>query len=148
MPAGSLFDAIEVEEAVVRESVEELESRVGELMVRLEVERERSSRLVITWETTGELLARTTAGDLEGAGRDTPAAAEVTVSPFAAAERRVVGVVEVPKWRPGLEPGGAATGLPGHPGGRGEITRDPDSREDGSVHGSGQSLSGALGGSR
>ncbi|GAT85076.1 hypothetical protein STXM2123_5777 [Streptomyces sp. F-3] len=55
---GSLFDAIEAEEAVVQERVEELDSRMAELTVRLEAERERLSRLVITRETTGELLAR------------------------------------------------------------------------------------------
>jgi hypothetical protein len=101
---GSLFDAIEAEEAVVRERVEELESRVAELMVRLEAECERLSRLVITRETAGELLARMTGGDPGEAVRDAPPAAE-EVSPFAGAERRVVGVLAVPKWRPGPEPG-------------------------------------------
>jgi hypothetical protein len=104
VPVGSLLDAIEAEEAVVRERVEELESRVAELMVRLEAGRERLSRLVITRETAGELLVRMTAGDPGGAVRDAPAAAE-EVSPFAGAERRVVGVLAVPKRRPGLEPG-------------------------------------------
>ncbi|MEU5536888.1 hypothetical protein [Streptomyces sp. NPDC020362] len=79
---GSLFDAIEAEEAVVRERVEELESRVAELTVRLEAERERLSRLVITRETAGELLARTVGGDPGETVRETPPAAE-EVSPFA-----------------------------------------------------------------
>ncbi|MCQ9132216.1 hypothetical protein [Streptomyces hilarionis] len=101
---GSLLDAIEAEEAVVRERVEELESPVAELTVRLEAERERLSRLVITRETAGELLTRMAVGDPGETVRDTPPAAE-EVSPFAGAERRVVGVLAVPKWRPGLEPG-------------------------------------------
>lgn len=102
---GSLFDAIEAEEAVVRERVEELESRVAELMVRLEAERERLSRLVITRETAGEILARMAPSDPGETVREAPPTAEEVVSPFAGAERRVVGVLAVPKWRPGLEPG-------------------------------------------
>lgn len=104
MPVGSLFEAIEAEEAVVRERVEELEARVAELMVRLEAERERLSRLVITRETAGELLARLAGGGPGETVRDTPPAVK-EASPFAGAERWVVGVLAVPKWRPGLEPG-------------------------------------------
>ncbi|WP_191971864.1 hypothetical protein [Streptomyces luteolifulvus] len=58
---------------------------MAELMVRLEAERERLSRLVITRETAGELLARMTAGEPGGTVRDAPPAAE-EVSPFAGAE--------------------------------------------------------------
>lgn len=47
MPVGSLVEAIEAEEAVVRERVEELDSWVAELTVRLEAGRERWSPLVI-----------------------------------------------------------------------------------------------------
>ncbi|WP_406170044.1 hypothetical protein [Streptomyces sp. NBC_00996] len=100
---GSLLDAIEAEEAVVRGRVEELETQVAELMVRLEAERERLSRLVITRETAGELLARMAGSDPAEPAREPPRAEEV--SPFAGAERRVVGVLAVPKWQPGLEPG-------------------------------------------
>ncbi|MEX3102945.1 MULTISPECIES: hypothetical protein [unclassified Streptomyces] len=52
--------------------MEELESQVAELMVWLEPERERLSRLVITRETAGELLARMTADDQGETVRDTP----------------------------------------------------------------------------
>ncbi len=72
-------------------------------MVRLEAERERLSQLVITRETAGELLARVAGGDPGKAVRDALLTAE-DVSPFAGAERRVVGVLAVPKWQPGLEP--------------------------------------------
>jgi hypothetical protein len=54
---GSLLDAVEAEEAVVRARVEELKAQVAELTVRLEAERERLSRPMITRETAGELLA-------------------------------------------------------------------------------------------
>ncbi|MFF3144800.1 hypothetical protein ACFVRU_24540 [Streptomyces sp. NPDC057927] len=57
---GSLFEAIEAEEAEVRGRVEQLEAQLAELTERLEAERERLSRLVITRETAGELLARMT----------------------------------------------------------------------------------------
>ncbi|MDQ1005694.1 hypothetical protein QFZ82_000178 [Streptomyces sp. V4I23] len=67
-----MFDAIEAEETVVRERVEELESRVAELMVRMRAELERLSRLVITRETAGELLARMVGDDPGETVRETP----------------------------------------------------------------------------
>jgi hypothetical protein len=108
---GSLFEAIEAEEAEVRQRVEQLEVCLAELTERLEVERERLSRLVITRETAGELLARMSDGR---AADETPPKATATatatadVSPFAGAERQVVGVLSVPKWQPGM----AASVLP------------------------------------
>ncbi|MGW1562223.1 hypothetical protein ACWCQ1_37700 [Streptomyces sp. NPDC002144] len=100
---GSLLEAIEAEDAAVRGRVEELEAQAAELTVRLEAERERLSRLVITRETAGELLARMAGGDRAEPVREPPGAEDV--SPFAGVERRVVGVLAVPKWQPGLEPG-------------------------------------------
>ncbi|MED7828742.1 hypothetical protein [Streptomyces chiangmaiensis] len=100
---GSLFEAIEAEEAEVRERVEQLESQVAELTRLLEGEQERLSRLVITRETAGELLARMTDDSPVGESvREVPSAGDG--SPFEGAERRVVGVLSVPKWQPGMEP--------------------------------------------
>ncbi|MBB6415061.1 hypothetical protein [Streptomyces sp. AK010] len=101
---GSLFEVIEAEEAEVRERVEQLEERLAELTERLEAERERLSRLVITRETARALLSRVTddsAADVPV--REAPPAGKR--SPFEGAERRVVGVLSVPKWQPGMEPG-------------------------------------------
>ncbi|MES9521110.1 hypothetical protein [Streptomyces capoamus] len=57
---GSLSEAIEAEEVEVSGRVEQLEAKLAELTERLEAELERLSRLVITRETVGELLARMT----------------------------------------------------------------------------------------
>jgi hypothetical protein len=102
---GSLFEAIEAEEAEVRERVEQLEARLDELTERLGAERERLSRLVITRETAGELLARMTDGSaVNGPVLETPPTAAVEEgSPLEGAERRVVGMLSVPKWQPGME---------------------------------------------
>lgn len=100
---GSLFEAIEAEEAEVRERVEQLESQVAELTRLLEGERERLSRLVVTRETAGELSARMTGDSVVGEPvREVPSTKDA--SPFEGAERRVVGVLSVPKWQPGMEP--------------------------------------------
>ena len=96
---GSLFEVIEAEEAEVRGRVEQLEVQLAELNERLEAERERLSRLVITRETVGELLARTT----DDSAVDEPVSSPGDGSPFAGAERQVVGVLSVPKWQPGIE---------------------------------------------
>lgn len=107
MSMGSLFEVIEAEEAEeaeVRERVAQLEERLAELTERLEAERERLSRLVITRETARELLLRMmadSAGDVPV--REAPPAGRG--SPFEGAERRVVGMLSVPKWQPGMEPG-------------------------------------------
>jgi hypothetical protein len=53
VPVGSLLEAIETEEAVVRERVEELKLQVAELMVRLELSVNGCRGWVITRETTG-----------------------------------------------------------------------------------------------
>ncbi|MER6571054.1 hypothetical protein ABT288_33955 [Streptomyces sp. NPDC001093] len=100
---GSLFEAIEAEEAEVRGRVVQLEARMAELAERLEAERERLSRLVITRETAGELLARMTdSGAVDESVHETPTPVEEG-SPFEGAERRVVGMLSVPKWQPGME---------------------------------------------
>ncbi|MEU3202267.1 hypothetical protein [Streptomyces sp. NPDC006996] len=101
---GSLFEVIEAEEAKVRGRVEQLEARLAELTERLEAERERLSRLVITRETAGELLARMTdSGAVDEPVLETPPRAVEEGSPFEGAERRVVGMLSVPKWQPGME---------------------------------------------
>ncbi|MFG2409905.1 hypothetical protein ACGFR8_37425 [Streptomyces brevispora] len=94
---------IDAEEAGVRARVEELELRAAELADRLAVERERLSRLVITRETAGELLSRMPAGVPDRPGGELPTAVEA--SPFAGAERRVVGILTVPKWQSGMDQG-------------------------------------------
>ncbi|MGI5507597.1 hypothetical protein [Streptomyces sp. CA-106131] len=93
---GSLFEVIEAEEAEVRGRVEQLEVQLAEW---LGAERERLSRLVITRETVVELLARMT-GD---SAVDESVSSAGDGSPFAGAERQVVGVLSVPKWQPGME---------------------------------------------
>lgn len=102
---GSLFEAIEAEEAEVRGRVEQLEAQLAELTERLEAERERLSRLEITRETAGELLARMTdSGAVDEPVPETlPTAAVEAGSPFEGAERRVVGTLSVPKWQPGMK---------------------------------------------
>ncbi|BBJ37730.1 hypothetical protein SSPO_004480 [Streptomyces antimycoticus] len=95
---GSLFEAVESEEAEVRGRVEQLKLQSAELAERLEAERERLSRLEITRETAGELLARMT----DGSAADEPAPSAGDASPFAGAERQVVGVLSVPQWQPGM----------------------------------------------
>jgi hypothetical protein len=72
---GVVFDAIAAEEAVVRERVEELESRVAELMVRLEAERERLSRLVSSWRGRPAVIRERRCG-MRRRRRKTPHAAE------------------------------------------------------------------------
>ncbi|MDX3763150.1 hypothetical protein ACWDBO_47995 [Streptomyces mirabilis] len=99
---GSLFEAIEAEEAEVPERVEQLEARLAELTEGLEAERERLSRPVITPETVGELLARMTDDSaVDEPVRQTPSVGDG--SPFEGAERRVARVLSVPKWQPGME---------------------------------------------
>ncbi|WP_051845484.1 hypothetical protein [Streptomyces sp. NRRL S-813] len=83
--------------------MEQLKARLAELTELLEAERERLSRLVITRETAGELLARMTdGGAVDEPVLETPTAAAVEGSPFEGAERRVVGTLSVPKWQPGM----------------------------------------------
>ncbi|MCX4799508.1 MULTISPECIES: hypothetical protein [unclassified Streptomyces] len=100
---GSLFELIDAEEAGVRARVEELEVRAAELAERLVVERERLSRLVITRETAGELLARMPVGVPDQPEGEPPTA--VKASPFTGAERRVMGILTVPKWQQGMDQG-------------------------------------------
>jgi hypothetical protein len=82
--------------------VEQLEAQLAELTERLEAERERLSRLVITRETAGELLARMTDDSaVDEPVRHAPSAGDG--SPFEGVERRDVGVLSLPKWQPGVE---------------------------------------------
>lgn len=93
----SLIEELDAREAAARVRVEELESRIAELTARLEVERERWSRLRVTRETVAEVVAEMSAAD----GRSV---AERPVEPVAAGDRpvRVVGAVMVPHWQEGL----------------------------------------------
>jgi len=99
---GSLFEELESREVAARARVEELEAEMAELTVRLEAERERLSRLVITRETVAELVAEAGVREPEPTGASGPDTAEAAASPFAGAETRVVGVLAVPRWQPGL----------------------------------------------
>jgi len=98
---GSLFEELQAREAAVRPRVEGLGAEISELTVQLEAGRERLSRLVITRETVAELAAEGVP-ELEPAGASGANAVEAVVLPFAGAETRVVGVLTVPRWQPGL----------------------------------------------
>jgi hypothetical protein len=57
---------------------------------------------VITRETVAELIGPAGVRDLEAPGASGPDTAETVASPFAGAQTRVVGVLAVPRWQPGL----------------------------------------------
>jgi hypothetical protein len=100
---GSLFEELEAREAVARARVEELQAEIAELTGHLEAARETLSRLVITRETVAEVMAETSRVVAGTGNEEEPAkAAGVADSPFAGAEARVIGVLTVPKWQPGL----------------------------------------------
>lgn len=86
----SLIEELEAREAAARLRVEELESQIAELTVRLEAEREAWSRLRVTRETVAEVVA-------EMSGPDATAGEPVAGEPV-----RVVGAIMVPHWREGL----------------------------------------------
>jgi hypothetical protein len=118
---GSLIEELAAREAAARVRVGELEAEIAELASRLEAERETLSRLVITRETVAEVMAETSLQEAEEETEETvqPAAvaAAASSSPFAGAEARVIGVLTVPRWQPGLGVEGAAEDVPGHRGG-------------------------------
>jgi hypothetical protein len=103
---GSLIEELAAREAAARVRVGELEAEIAELASRLEAERETLSRLVITRETVAEVMAETSLQEAEEETEETvqPAAvaAAASSSPFAGAEARVIGVLTVPRWQPGL----------------------------------------------
>ncbi|MFE5587331.1 hypothetical protein [Kitasatospora sp. NPDC056531] len=100
---GSLFEELEAREATARVRVEELEAELAGLSGRLEEAQKALERLRITRETVAEMLAELA-----------PEVAAVTVVPaqavaderaasaYAGAERRVIEVLTVPKWQPGM----------------------------------------------
>ncbi|WP_433894811.1 hypothetical protein [Streptomyces sp. CA-111067] len=100
---GSLFEELEAREATARVRVEELEAEVALLAGKLELAREGLERLRIARETVAEVLAEMTppmSAVVVDAGQ--PAAAERAASPYARAERQVIGVLSVPNWQPGI----------------------------------------------
>ncbi|MGW3033461.1 hypothetical protein ACWDCB_19880 [Streptomyces sp. NPDC001178] len=86
----SLIEELEAREAAARVRVEELESPIAELTVRLEAEREAWSRLQVTRATVAEVVA-------EMSGSDGASVAEQPVEPAAGGQPvRVVGAIMVP----------------------------------------------------
>ncbi|MGW6202271.1 hypothetical protein ACWF9B_01260 [Streptomyces sp. NPDC055089] len=107
---GSLFEELEAREAAARERVDGLEGKLAELTARLEAARSDLERWRITRGAVAEVL--------DGMEPPGPVAAESALGPepvvpaenrvvsaYAGAERRVVGVLLVPKWQPGMEVG-------------------------------------------
>ncbi|MFG2656935.1 hypothetical protein [Streptomyces sp. NPDC048425] len=104
---GSLFEELEAREAAARERVDDLEDQLAEVTRRLEEAREHLERLRIARETVSEVMAEMSAG-ASATSDSAPVEPVVTgddhePSAFAGAERRVVGVLSVPHWRPGMD---------------------------------------------
>ncbi|KOV58719.1 hypothetical protein [Streptomyces sp. MMG1121] len=100
---GSLFEELEVREVAARVRVEELEAEIAELSGQLDLARESLERLRIARETVAEVLAEMTpekaAVDVDA---DRPTGGEPVASAYAGAERRIIGVLTVPNWQPGM----------------------------------------------
>lgn len=102
---GSLFEELEAREAAARTRVETLEAELAELSGRLEEARGSLERLRIARETVAEVLAEMTPRDApmpEVAQAAGPSGGEQVVSAYAGAERRVIGVLTVPRWQRGM----------------------------------------------
>ncbi|WP_037606719.1 hypothetical protein [Streptacidiphilus rugosus] len=100
---GSLFEELEAREATAQARVEEIEAELAELSGKLELARESLARLRIARETVAEVLAEMTPEkSAVGVDDDWPTVGEPVASAYAGAERRVIGVLTVPKWRPGM----------------------------------------------
>jgi len=97
---GSLLDELARREAAVRQRIEEIGERIAELNGLLEVEEDRLARLVITRETVEEILGEAAQVVEEPASR----VRSVEPAGTAGAASRL-GVVTVPRWRPGMERG-------------------------------------------
>ncbi|GHE14604.1 hypothetical protein [Streptomyces alanosinicus] len=97
---GSLFEELEAREAAARIRVEALEAELVELSGRLEEARSGLERLRITRETVADVLAQMTSEVAVGAPE--ASAGDRVASAYAGAERRVIGVLAVPKWQPGM----------------------------------------------
>ncbi|MFG2258401.1 hypothetical protein [Streptomyces mirabilis] len=100
---GSPFEELEAREVAARVRVEELEAVVAVLAGKLELARESLERLRIARETVADVLAEITP-EKSAAAVDAgqPAAGERLASAYAGAERRVIGVLTVPNWQPGM----------------------------------------------
>lgn len=79
-----------------------LETELAELMGRLEEARTDLERLRITRETVAGVLAEMEP-PAPAAEAVAPAGDPAVVTAYAGAERRVVGVLTVPKWQPGMD---------------------------------------------
>lgn len=100
---GSLFDELEAREAAARVRVEELEAELAELSGQLDLARESLERLRIARETVAEVLADMTPERLaRDVDTDQPTLGESVASAYAGAERRIIGVLTVPNWQPGM----------------------------------------------
>ncbi|MFD9565813.1 hypothetical protein [Streptomyces sp. NPDC059994] len=99
---GSLFEELEAREAAARVRVEELEEELALVTMQLGQAREGLERLRVTRETVAEVLAEMTVASEAETEVETPDGGQVS-SPYAGAERRVVGVLAVPKWQPGMD---------------------------------------------
>lgn len=100
---GSLFEELEAREAAARVRVEGLEAELAELSGKLDLARESLERLRIARDTVAEVLAEMTPEKSAAAfDADRTTAGEPTASAYAGAERRVIGVLTVPKWQPGM----------------------------------------------
>jgi len=100
---GSLFEELEAREAAAQVRVEELEAAIAELSGKLALAQDGLERLRITRETVAEVLAEITpeaAATAVEAG--TSPEGESVASAYAGAERRIIGVLTVPNWQPGM----------------------------------------------
>lgn len=104
---GSLFEELESRESAARVRVGELEAELAAVARRVEEARGYLERLRIARETVAEVMAEMSAdvSAVPDAESDGPVAGDdrtPSPSPYAGAERRVVGVLTVPKWQPGM----------------------------------------------
>jgi uncharacterized coiled-coil protein SlyX len=98
---GSVFEELETREATARSRVEDLEAELAELSERLAEARGRLERLRIARETVAEVLAEMTPDAPAASGVD-QGPDDVRSSAYAGVERRVIGVLAVPRWQPGM----------------------------------------------
>ncbi|MFD7906471.1 hypothetical protein ACFV4G_30045 [Kitasatospora sp. NPDC059747] len=96
---GWLFEELEAREAAARTRVEALEAELAEVSRRLSVAREGLERLRIARETVAEVLAERPAVTADASETRVEG---VSVSPYAGAERQVIGVLTVPNWQSGM----------------------------------------------
>ncbi|WP_372345527.1 hypothetical protein [Streptomyces sp. KL116D] len=106
-PMGSLFEELEARESAARVQVEGLEAKLAEVADRLDSAREILRMLQIARETVAEVMAEMSAApSLASDVDDVPSRDDVPgaepATPYAGAERRMVGVLSVPNWQPGM----------------------------------------------